>query len=171
MKHHNMSVSQERFDSVCAKAREAMLLHSTADTLEWDERTGMPIAAGEYRAQQISTLRALVHERRTNSTYGSDLQQLIQDCETEDPHGPVATTVQQLYRDWQRDCKLPVELVESISQATVRGQQTWDAARQADDFSIFEGTLGHIIDLKREAGQRLSEGTDRTVYEALLDEY
>ena len=166
-----MSVSQERFDSVCAKAREAMLLHSTADTLEWDERTGMPIAAGEYRAQQISTLRALVHERRTDSAYGDDLQQLVQECKNEDPHSTVVATAQHLYRDWQRDCKLSTELVERISQATVRGQQTWDAARQADDFSIFEDTLGHVIDLKREAGQRLCEGTDRSVYEALLDEY
>ena len=94
-----MSVSQKRFDSVCARAREAMLLHSTADTLEWDERTGMPIAAGEYRAQQISTLRALVHERRTESNYGDDLQELIQECENEDPHGPIAATAQQLHRD------------------------------------------------------------------------
>ena len=87
-----MSASQKRFESVCARAREAMLLHSTADTLEWDERTGMPIAAGEYRAQQISTLRALVHERRTDSAYGDDLQQLIQESENEDPHGAVAAT-------------------------------------------------------------------------------
>jgi len=166
-----MSISQERFESVCARARQAMLLHSTADTLEWDERTGMPVAAGEYRAQQISTLRALVHERRTDPQYGEDLQHLLQECEGEDPHGTLAATVQQLHRDWQRDCKLPTTLVESISQATVRGQQTWDAARQADDFSIFESTLGNVIDLKREAGQRLSEGTDRSVYEALLDEY
>lgn len=166
-----MAVSQERFDSVCARAREAMLLHSTADTLEWDERTGMPIAAGEYRAQQISTLRALVHERRTDPAYGGDLQQLVQECENEDPHSTIVATARQLHRDWQRDCKLPTELVERISQATVRGQQTWDAARQADDFSIFEDTLGNVIDLKREAGQRLSEGTDRSVYEALLDEY
>ena len=76
-----MSISQERFESVCARARQAMLLHSTADTLEWDERTGMPVAAGEYRAQQISTLRALVHEQRTDPQYGDDLQHLLQECE------------------------------------------------------------------------------------------
>lgn len=167
----NMSASQERFDSVCAKAREAMVLHSTADTLEWDERTGMPIAAGDYRAQQISMLRALVHELRTDAGYGENLQQLVEDLKDEDPHEPRVATVQQLHRDWQRDCKLPTALVEQISQATVRGQQKWDAARQADDFSIFENTLENIVDLKREAGNRLSEGTNQSVYEALLDEY
>ena len=42
-----MPFDQAKFDRVCSKAREAMLLHSSADALEWDERTGMPIAAGE----------------------------------------------------------------------------------------------------------------------------
>ena len=166
-----MSVNQQRFDAVCARAREAMILHSTADTLEWDERTGLPIAAGEYRAQQVSTLRALVHQRRTDPVYGENLLSLVQECGDEDPHGPIAATIRELHRDWQRDCKLPTQLVERMSQATVRGQQTWDAARKADDFSMFEKTLEHVIDLKREAGERLSEGTDRSVYEALLDEY
>ena len=133
-----------------------MVLHSTADTLEWDERTGMPIAAGDYRAQQISMLRALVHELRTDAGYGENLQQLVEDLKDEDPHEPRVATVRQLHRDWQRDCKLPTALVEQISQATVRGQQKWDAARQADDFSIFENTLENIVDLKREAGNRLS---------------
>ncbi len=43
--------------------------------------------------------------------------------------------------------------------------------RKADDFARFASPLRTIVDLKRETGQRLSEGTDRTVYEALLDEY
>ncbi|MGI9470747.1 MAG: carboxypeptidase M32 [Rubripirellula sp.] len=166
-----MSVSQERFESVCAQAREAMMLHSTADTLEWDERTGMPIAAGEYRASQVAMLRALVHQRRTDQTYGESLQHLMGELGDEDPHGEIASTVKGLHRDWQRDKKLPTSLVERTAQATVRGQQTWDAARQADDYSMFQESLEHVIDLKREAGERLSEGTDRSVYEALLDEY
>ena len=166
-----MAVNQECFESVCAMAREAMMLHATADTLEWDERTGMPIAAGEYRASQVSTLRALVHQRRTDNRYGEQLQALMEEVAGEDPHGEAAATVRGLHRDWLRDKKLPTALVEKTAEATVLGQQTWDAARKADDFSMFRDALAHVIDLKREAGQRLCEGTDLTVYEALLDEY
>lgn len=166
-----MSIDGKVFESVCARTREAMLLQSAADALEWDERTGMPIAAGEYRARQVSTLRAMVHRIRTDSAYGDDLQQLANDASNEDPHGDVGATIRGLYRDWDRDRKLPTELVEKTAAATVRGQQTWDAARKADDFGMFRDTLRNIVDLKREAGQRISEGTDRTPYEALLDEY
>ncbi len=36
---------------------------------------------------------------------------------------------------------------------------------------MFRDTLSALVDLKREAGQRLAEGTDRSGYESLLDEY
>ncbi len=75
-----MSIDGKLFESVCARAREAMMLQSAADALEWDERTGMPIAAGEYRAGQVSTLRAMVHRIRTDSAYGDDLQRLADDA-------------------------------------------------------------------------------------------
>jgi carboxypeptidase Taq len=166
-----MSIDMKLFDSVCARAREAMMLHSVADTLEWDERTGLPAAAGEYRAAQISKLRAMTHQIRTHASYGEDLQRLTDDVSDEDPHGDIAATIRGLYRDWKRERTLPTDLVQRTAEATVRGQQTWDAARTANDFGMFRDILAKVIDLKREAGQRISEGTDRTPYEALLDEY
>lgn len=166
-----MTIDRELFQSVCDQARQAMLLHTAADTLEWDERTGMPLAAGEYRAQQVSTLRATVHRLRTDREYGDGLEKLSEQLGGEDPHGEVGATVRELLRDWRRDCRLPTDLVERIASATVRGQQCWDQARKEDNYALFQETLETIVDLKREAGQRMAEGSDRTVYEALLDEY
>lgn len=166
-----MSVDQARFEHVCSMSREAMILQSSADTLEWDERTGMPIAAGDYRAQQVATLRAMTHRIRTDPAYGENLQRLMEQSSEEAPHGQPGATIRELYRDWDRDRKLPTELVQRASEATVRGQQSWDAARKADDFSMFRDTLSQIIAIKREIGQRYQEGTERTTYEALLDEY
>ena len=131
----------------------------------------MPPEAGEYRAQQVSTLRTMVHHLRTGSAYGENLQMLAEQLGDEDPHGDQAATVRLLHQDFQRDRKLPADLVETIAGATVRGQQRWDAARKADDYGMFRDTLAEVVRLKREAGSRLAEGTDRSTYEALLDEY
>ena len=166
-----MAIDQPIFGAVCDQARQAMKLQTAADTLEWDERTGMPPAAGEYRAEQVSTIRAMVHQLRTDPQYGENLQLLLSQCTGEDWHGDVGATVSGLHRDWDRDRKLPTDLVERASAATVRGQQTWDSARKADDFSMFRDTLATIVELKQEIGQRLCEETDRTPYDALLDEY
>ncbi|MCP4888622.1 carboxypeptidase M32 [Rubripirellula sp.] len=162
---------QSRFDSVCQRAREAMQLQTAADTLEWDERTGLPHAAGEYRANQVASLRAIVHGIRTDSSYGDDLTWLMGHATDHNPHSDIRATVECLHRDWDRDRKLPNDLVQRTAEATVRGQQVWDEARKSDDFSLFRNTLNEILDLKREAGERLCEGTDRSAYEALMDEY
>ncbi|MGI9471179.1 MAG: carboxypeptidase M32, partial [Rubripirellula sp.] len=107
-----MSIDQAKFELICAKSREAMVLHSAADTLEWDERTGMPIAGGEYRATQVSTLRGMVHRIRTDKSYGDALQALHAEAASGDVHGDREATIIGLYRDWERDHKLSTSLVE-----------------------------------------------------------
>ncbi|PAY17406.1 carboxypeptidase M32 [Rhodopirellula sp. SM50] len=166
-----MPLNESQFASVCSTARRAAIFHSAADALEWDERTGMPIAAGEYRAEQVSTLRSSAHQLRTDSQYGDALQQLLEHSGDLDPHSDQAATIRSLHRDFVRDQKLPLDLVTRLSVATVRGQQTWDDARKRDSFAAFQPALTEIIALKREAGFRMAEGTSRSVYEALLDEY
>jgi carboxypeptidase Taq len=165
------SSDQKRFESVCETARQAMLMQTIADTLEWDGQTGMPPKAGDYRADQVSVLRGEVHGKRTGAEYGEHLNELVDASKSLEPHSDVATTIRELHRDYDRNRRLPSKLVRATSQATVRAQQTWDAARKADDFSVFEDALVDVVKLKREAGQCISDGTDRSCYEALLDEY
>lgn len=162
---------QKLFDSVCTAAREAMLMQTIADTLEWDGQTGLPSKAGDYRADQVSMLRGEVHAKRTAPDYGDGLTQLNESVSDLDPHGDVVATVRELYREYDRNRRLPADLVRATSMATVRGQQTWEAARKADDFSVFRDALIDVVKLKREAGDCISDGTDRSCYEALLDEY
>lgn len=165
------NINKTQFESVCSHARRAALLSSTADTLEWDEHTGMPVRGGDYRAEQVSNLRAMAHDIRTDTAYGDQLSGLAENVAGDSPHSDTAATILGLNRDFQRDRKLPTELVQSISVATVRGQQVWNASRKADDYSMFRDALATTIDLKTEAGNRLREGTDLTAYEALMDEY
>jgi len=164
-----MTNMDSKFKAVCDHARHAALLQSIADTLEWDERTGMPIGGGDYRVTQVSMLRAMVHSHLTEPRFGEQLRELMPTINGEDEHSDIATTVRLLLRDWERDSKLPVDLVKRISQATVRGQQVWDAARKADDFNAFAPALQEIVELKREEGNLLATGGDP--YEALVDEY
>lgn len=164
-------MDEKSFAAVCDQARRAALLSTTADALEWDERTGMPPQAAEYRAEQVALLRGLAHQAWTDPRYGAQLQALSESLPELDPHGDVATTIRELHRDWDRNRRLPQELVARIAAAAVRGQQCWQAARAADDDGGFRQSLREMIQLKQEAGARLADGTGRTVYEALLDEY
>ena len=158
------------FQQLCEHFREIALLQSTADALEWDERTGMPLAAGDYRAEQVTLLRGMVHQRRTDPRIEDWLDELADWPAANDPASDNGATLRRLREDYRRDRRLPQELVEAISRATVHGQQAWDAARKADRFVDFQPALQQIVDLKRQAARCLAE-EGQTLYDALLDEY
>ncbi len=160
----------EAFAWLCRQYREIALLQSSANTLEWDERTGLPAAAGDYRADQVTLLRGLIHQRRTDPRIGETLLKLRETPEARDRESDFGVTVERLREDYERDVRLPQTLVESLARATLVGQQRWDAARQADDFAQFQTALTTIIDLKRDEAAHLQRG-EQTLYDALLHEF
>jgi carboxypeptidase Taq len=164
-----MKSFEEQFEAICEHARHGAILQSIADVLEWDERTGLPISASEYRSAQISLLRGNTHTHVTDPGYGEKLQTLAQSLAEKARHGYIATTLRGLLRDWRRNCKLPLALVKRLSECRTQSQHTWEHARKADDFEIFAPALKQMVALKREEGALLAEGGD--AYEALIDEY
>ncbi len=161
---------EKRFDFLRAWFQQIALLQSASDTLEWDAHTGLAAQAGPYRADQISFLRGLIHQRRTDPRVGEHLQELQGSALAADVHSPEGATIAHLLKDYQRDCRLPQSLVEALSRGTTVGQQHWEAARRADSFSQFSPALQTIVKLKREAAAHLQQGR-QTLYEALLEEY
>ncbi len=157
------------YRKLCDHLRETALLESTQTVLEWDERTGMPAAAGPYRADQIAYLAGLVHRRRTDDQLGEWLGSLIDSPLATDPHSESGCNVHWAWRDYQKHCKLPQRLVEELSKATILGQQAWSTARTEGDFRLFLPHLTTILRLKREQAEAL--GYDDDPYDALLDEY
>ena len=173
------------FESLRAHLHQTALVDSAAELLQWDERTGMPTQAGDFRAEQVSYLSGLAHEMRTSERVGEWLDGLSGDglsgdglsgdglgggSEASDPHSDLGATVRLARKDYEKQKRLPKDLVEAIASATVRGQGRWDAARKADDYSQFRPALDEMIGLQRRAGEALAEDGQST-YEALLDQY
>jgi carboxypeptidase Taq len=157
------------YESLCNHARETAKLASIMGLLEWDERTKMPTAAGEYRAEQISFLAGEIHKRATAPAVGEWLGELVDSSLTADPHSIEGTVIRQLKRQYDKRTKLPQALVEELSRTSVLGQQTWVEARKADDFAKFQPLLEKTIELKRQEAAAI--GYKVTPYDALLDDY
>ena len=165
-----MSTATETlFDKVCAHAGQTQLLASTCSLLGWDERTKMPAAAGAYRAEQMTLLAQLIHERSTDAEYGDALGELTGDLASQDPHSDRATTIRELRRAYEKQVKLPARLVEELTRASVLGQQSWEQARSKDDFASFQPHLENIVALLREKADAI--GYEDCRYDALLDDY
>ncbi len=165
-----MSVDwQQRFGQVCDHVRETALLKSANDVLAWDEQTHLPAAAAEYRAEQMALLCRLVHTRRTNPQLGQWLDELAGSPLAADPHSDTGATIRQLRRQYQRDAKLPLPLVEELTRTAVHAQQVWVEARKTDNYAVFLPWLRKTFDLKREQAEAL--GYQEHLYDPLLDEF
>ncbi|WP_425615330.1 carboxypeptidase M32 [Anatilimnocola sp. NA78] len=157
------------YEQLCGLAREAALIESVEALLGWDERTYLPEGAGEYRAEQMTYLTGLAHQKRTQPKWGDLLDELADSDLAKDPHSDTGTTIRQLKRDYDKKVKLPQLLVEELTRASVLGQQAWVKARAANDFAMFQPHLSKIIDLKRQQAEAV--GYADQPYDALLDDY
>ncbi len=166
-----MKSFESTLESLLAYRRETALLESAQAALEWDERTGLPVEAGEYRAAQVTLLSGLIHQRNTSPQYGQWLNELsVMPSLIEDPHSELSACVLRLKKDFDRDTKLPLSLVEASTKATMLGQQAWSNARSSNDFPMFAPFLAEILRLKREEASLLRRA-DQPLYDSLLDQY
>ncbi len=162
-------MSQQTFQSLCDHARETALLQSVAELLGWDERTKMPPKAGAYRAEQMTYLSSLVHQRRTDARVGEWLDELADSELASDPHSDAGATIRLMRREFDKLTKLPQSLVEELTRASVLGQQAWVEARKNDDFATFAPILEQIVSLKQQQAEAI--GYDECPYDALLDDF
>src|SRR5436190_21702722 len=95
------------YEQLCRHARETALLNATESVLGWDERTMMPAAGAEYRAEQMSMLAGIIHRRRTDPRLGEWLEELVESPLAADPHSDSGTTIRQLKREYDKKVKLP----------------------------------------------------------------
>ena len=164
-----MPQHQKVFEELCQFVRETSLLNSTLSLLGWDERTGLPKAASEYRADQMTLLAGLIHRRRTDPQVGRWLDELTDSPLNAEKYSDTETVIRELKWEWNRQIKLPSPLIEKLTHASVRGQHFWQEARRQDDFKIFQPALEEIIGLKQQEADALEFTTCR--YDALLEEY
>src|SRR4051794_8071736 len=163
------STYQSAYDNLCKHAREVAILNSVQGLLGWDERTKLPAAGGEYRAEQMSYLAGVIHKRQTEPQVGEWLAELIDSPLAADPHSETGADIVNMKRDYDRKTKLPQALVEELAKLSVLGQQLWVEARKANDFARFKPLLERTLELKRQEAAAI--GYDDQPYDALLDEY
>ena len=123
-------------------------LDATAAVLGWDQETYMPPGAIEARAEQLTTLARLSHEKFTDEEIGRLLEAAATELDgtSFDVGNPTfdsddASLVRVATRDWKRATKIPADLVARLAHASSMGQQAWQQAREVSDFSVFKNHL------------------------------
>lgn len=153
------------YESFLALVKESNLLSSIEALLDWDTETYMPPNGLSARAEELSLVAALAHQRRTDPRVGELLGKLV--GKVDDP--AQAANVREVRRTYDRAVKIPEDLVRRIAKASTLAKDAWGKARADNDFPKFAPHLSELLDLKRQMADRIGWKAER--YDALLDEY
>ncbi len=158
-----------KFEALCNRLGEVEDLYNAARILSWDQDTYMPSGAAEARAQQSSTLRRTAHQMFVADEIGELLEALEPWAQEQDYDSFEASLVRITHRKYDRDRKVPADLVARRARAAALAQAAWEKARPADDFAAFQPHLEENVDLNIELAEAL--GYEDRRYDALLDRF
>jgi carboxypeptidase Taq len=157
------------YSQLVERLGEVQDITGAATVLGWDQRTKMPEAGAEARADQLATLTRLAFERFTAPEVGELLDRLGPYGESLDYDSTQASLIRVARRDYDKACRVPVPLRVEIARAAALGEPVWREARRRSDFELFRPYLERNVELKRryvECFQPVDEP-----YDALLDDF
>jgi carboxypeptidase Taq len=135
--------------------------------LGWDQEVNMrkysDITGRAYQRQLISTL---IHRRITSEKAGkligkAEKQKGLNDTDM--------AMVREAKREFERNAKIPEELVAEISKTASEAGQVWQKAKDTNNFKLFEPLLQKTVDLQLKKAKYLDIGPDD--YSSLIDEF
>ena len=138
-------------------------LHRVAMLLAWDQEVVMPREGAAGRADQRATIQRLAHERFVDDRVGELLEAAEPDGEED------AALLRVTRRDYDKERRVPADLVADLVHAAATGHEAWMRARPASDFAAFEPYLRRNVDLRRRYVACFPD-VDRP-YDAPLDDF
>lgn len=161
---------EQAYETLNQRMKEIALLGNTAGILGWDQEVYMPGAGAPYRAEQLSLLAGMCHQKFTDPQVGELIAQAgSSKTLTGDPFSDSAVNLREWRRSYDRSKKLPQKLVEEMARISSNAQVEWVEARKANQFSRFQPWLEKIIGLTQE--QAKCYGYTDHPYDALLEDY
>ncbi len=160
-------MANTNYDELTKQMKELRYLSNSQSMLFWDIRTYMPSEGIEQRGQTLAILGRIIHEKATNKQIG----ELISQCNQSDSglDEIQKRNVELWKRDYERETKLPSDLVVRLTKQSTITEHKWQEAKQKQNFGMVKPDLEKLIELVRERAQALD--AEKPMYDVLLDEY
>ncbi len=146
---------------------EVTAIQQALSLLWWDRETQMPEGGAEARSDQLAVLTGIYHERFTSDKIGRLLDDLSVQAADLDPDSDEARLIKVVKSDYDRECKLPAELVEEISRASSDALTAWHRSKQASDFKQFAPYLKRNTEVTRRVAE--AYGYEDHPYDAFVN--
>ncbi|MCE9644310.1 carboxypeptidase M32 [Candidatus Parcubacteria bacterium] len=156
-------------DALKEKLLEISYLGSAGAVLGWDQEVHMPEKGADARAIASSHLSSIVHGRLVALDDDQLLSNLKKEVDGKKLKGKDAIIVEETWRTYERERKLPASFVKEYSELVSKAQNVWAQARKKDDFKMFLPYLRRIVEMKRKEAAFISY--KESPYDALIDSY
>ena len=161
-----------KLDELRARLAEISDLGGARELLDWDQRTQMPAAGAETRAEQLATLARIHHQRLVSDELGALIEAAAAEVDDEPYESDEASLVRLTRREWEKTRRVPAALQAEITRAASLAEHAWAEFRERSDFAGFLPHLERNIELRR----RYAECFDgfpgfEHPYDPLLDDF
>lgn len=160
---------KENISELREKLQEIYHLGSALQVLHWDMEVFMPPKGAQSRAKTIANLSGILHEKFTSKEFAALLKKAKLQLDAGKLDDEESAIVRELWREYERQKKMPVAFVKEMSQICSEGHNVWIKAREKSDFGMFLPVLKKIVALKRKEAHLV--GFKKSPYDALLDTY
>ncbi len=165
-----MSESLEKaYKELIERTVEVSRIYSCAAVLDWDQKTYLPRKGSDSRAQQISMLVGMGHQKFVDPKVGDLIGELKAGGYDKEEFSDEETNIREISRAYEKAKKVPTSLVMETAETTVKADAAWVEARKKSDFESFKPWLEKVIELKRQYAEAV--GYPKEPYDALIDDY
>lgn len=144
-------------------------LRHAINLLSWDKQTYMPPGGAVERGYHMATLSRIAHLKLTSDEVGRLLEDLTPLVGELDPDSDDARLIKVTARLYEKQTKVPAELVAEIAKVTSDAHLVWEQARENSDFARFRPYLERIVELRRRYAALFTPYDH--IYDPLLDDY
>jgi carboxypeptidase Taq len=144
-------------------------LYAAAALLGWDQQTYMPSGGAEGRGYQLGTVETLAHLKFTSQEVGKLLDELQPYADQLEPDSDEACLIKVTRRIYDKQTKVPAELISEMAQVSAVAHQAWTEARAENNFGKFQPHLEKVVELRCRYAELFAPYEH--VYDALLDDF
>ncbi|MDO4678505.1 MAG: carboxypeptidase M32 [Blautia sp.] len=158
-------------NNAVSKLKEYMQKFRQYETIEnllyWDLSTMTPEKGVESKADAIGYFSTEAFRLSTSDEYGALLKELSTPEQFKQLDDALKVTVQRELRNYERFVRVPEDFYTEYVTCKARSQKAWEAAKKADDYSLYAPHLDKIISMTKQYVHYMEP--EQPPYEVLVD--
>lgn len=159
----------EAYKELMKRFEEVTVINNINATIYWDYETKMPKNGGAQRGKELGFIAALMHEKFTDPKIGELIKEIKSDKGYNELGFDEKRNVQLIERDYEKETKVPTELVAEIAEHSTKAIGVWKKAKQEKDYEMFKPDLIKMFELIKKRAEYINP--DKDPFDVMLDEY